>query len=370
MAEETFISFDETMQRLGMTEEQLMEEVAANRLRSYMKDREMNFKAAEVETLAANLNLAAIPPKDVPQDSGEIFLVESNEDTVEEKPIELVSQEEDSDIDLKPDSSEIELISISEKKESAAAAEAAPPPAPAAPPAPKKDETESDEIIFADDDISFDLDDVNIAAGIEEVEDTDLIGTVEAKPERMAVGSATVQTEVIETDDLAPSLEQPAVSLASVRSESAKSGMISPYRAQISDVPTVWYVLLVACLVLAIFPLTALFTAVFQDTPLLMRGDDGKVITDSSGAFVPEPIASVAKVLKAKEWWGAPSLKKAAPLPSTPQPRAARTAPAAATTSAPSAAEPTAEEAAPAPEAAEPAAEAVEPALEAETPAE
>ncbi|MFW5857862.1 MAG: helix-turn-helix domain-containing protein, partial [Planctomycetota bacterium] len=62
MADETFLTFDETMARLGLSEEELMSLVASNELRAFMKNREMHFKEADVAAAAGGAAPATAGP--------------------------------------------------------------------------------------------------------------------------------------------------------------------------------------------------------------------------------------------------------------------------------------------------------------------
>lgn len=52
MVEERYLSFDETMKALGVTEDDLLNLVAANEIRAFRIDREMKFKQSDVQAMA------------------------------------------------------------------------------------------------------------------------------------------------------------------------------------------------------------------------------------------------------------------------------------------------------------------------------
>lgn len=108
MAEDSFLTFEETMGRLNLTEEQLLNMVAANEIRAFMKDREMHFRDGDISEIEEKGIVSAdeLGSENVEsvisttegaseEEAPELVLLDSDEDEEGEEEVLLLDEDED-----------------------------------------------------------------------------------------------------------------------------------------------------------------------------------------------------------------------------------------------------------------------------------
>ncbi len=341
---DNFLTFEQTMEKLGVTEEELLNMVASNELRAFMKNREMHFKDVDISGVTKDIVADAVVEEKEAVDDGlqiddGVLVIADDEDNdlappeaeviteqksaiketvitdavgVDSEDIsEMLDDEPDSDNDLivEPDEEIIEPEAVTETSVEVVMG----------------NDTE-DKTIIIDDDISIEDDEIELSVesdsgvglGTEEIvfEDDDLSIGLEDEDE-MVTEQVTIEEEAISVDDDELAIEDDVVAATAIiddddmsideepeaigRGGAKRSQRTSARRRPPVDssekIPTgslIWAIPIAATFLISLIPLTSLFSEIsqgFSIQPSTYTGaeiDYNAPIPKSDGLFVPE----------------------------------------------------------------------------------
>jgi hypothetical protein len=363
MADQQFLTFEETMQRLGLTEDELMDLVFNEQLRSFVRNNgELHFRPDDVAAYAGTESPAEaptlIPEAGAPQTAAageseeELITIEDDGD---EDLILMEEEGEDDGVESPPEAeAEITLeepeeeaeISISEEDEAGFELEPTPESgtgvdygavtsADFASLEAESEEEEETEPTLVDQELSLideDATEQTVGLGTEEIvfTDDDLdIGEEEGTQVTQQVtvqedavdeaGEATVTvaedaltgTEVLEEEGLGVmGPEEPEAAGAAAPAGPPRVVYVEPEEPPVG---VFWYIALAACLVVSVVPFTMLWTVVNYGYGMRQPARVSEVTPDGrlpeyGEVFTPEPLNTFLKKLKPADWWGMPAL--------------------------------------------------------------
>ncbi|MHC4870867.1 MAG: hypothetical protein ACYTFY_03385 [Planctomycetota bacterium] len=240
MAEDSFLTFEETMEKLGLSEEELLNMVAANELRAFMKNREMHFRESDLAAAEVSAGAGALSEEaeedvlvldedhgdiNIEDEDEEILLLDDEDESAESPPeaaldtepasetviTETPEVEEEIDISdmlleepvLDEDSEDAEVPdteAITQRTPSAAALQEA-----------VEDDTvdgtvilDSDDVDLGGDEIALEGDDISVADEDVSLEDADIVEEADTGGSDVGLGTEEI---VFEDDDLAIGLD-------------------------------------------------------------------------------------------------------------------------------------------------------------------